>query len=197
MITEQLRLLHLIVSQQIVENVLLLIIYCVASTLNAVNPTDHAMKGNASQQQISEGTNQLDLLLSLDIALELIHATREALKRVEAFAGYPGHYGHRVRDTVEELFILMLQTLGERHVTKGFAQWVFHLLCLLPRSQEYHRATERMTAYKPADHQETTSVAPLVQFFELVHIGDMIQSMVQVFFDKELVGFRGFCSGID
>ncbi|KAF5347131.1 hypothetical protein D9756_010961 [Leucocoprinus leucothites] len=114
-------------------------------------------------------TNQLELLLSLDVALELIHADREALKRVEAFAGYPGHYGHRVRDTIEELFILMLQTLGERHVTKGFSQ-----------------ATERMTEYKPSEHQETTSVAPLVQFFELVHIGDMIQSMVQVYFDKEL-----------
>lgn len=33
----------------------------------------------------------------------------------------------------------------------------------------------------------STSVAPLVQFFELVHIGDMIQSIVQAYFDKELV----------
>lgn len=44
-----------------------------------------------------------------------------------------------------------------------------------------------MRLYKPADHEETTSVAPLMQFFELVHIGDTIQSMVQVYFDKELV----------
>jgi hypothetical protein len=44
-----------------------------------------------------------------------------------------------------------------------------------------------MTTYKPAEHEETTSVAPLLQFFELVHIGDTIQSMVQVYFDKELV----------
>jgi recyclin-1 len=44
-----------------------------------------------------------------------------------------------------------------------------------------------MRAYKPAEHEETTSVAPLLQFFELVHIGDMMQSMVQVYFDKELV----------
>lgn len=49
------------------------------------------------------------------------------------------------------------------------------------------RATERMDSYKPAEHEETASVAPLLQFFELVHIGDTIQSMVQVFFDKELV----------
>ncbi|KDR74817.1 hypothetical protein GALMADRAFT_249710 [Galerina marginata CBS 339.88] len=114
-------------------------------------------------------TAQLDLLLSLDVALSLIHADRESLKRVETFAGYPGHYGHRVRDTIEELFVLMLGALGERHVGRGFS-----------------RATERMKAYKPAEHTEMASVAPLVQFFELVHIGDTIQSIMQVYFDKEL-----------
>ena len=49
------------------------------------------------------------------------------------------------------------------------------------------RATERMSSYKPAEHEGTRSVAPLLQFFELVHIGDTIQSMMQVFFDKEMV----------
>lgn len=44
-----------------------------------------------------------------------------------------------------------------------------------------------MRTYKPGEHEETTSVAPLMQFFELVHLGDTIQSMVQVYFDKELV----------
>jgi recyclin-1 len=44
-----------------------------------------------------------------------------------------------------------------------------------------------MATYKPAEHGETICVAPLLHFFELVHIGDTIQSMVQVFFDKELV----------
>jgi len=62
-----------------------------------------------------------------------------------------------------------LGALGARHVAWGFGI-----------------ATERMSAYKPADHEGTTSVAPLLQFFELVHIGDTIQSMVQVFFDKEI-----------
>ncbi|KAH0583281.1 hypothetical protein H2248_011156 [Termitomyces sp. 'cryptogamus'] len=113
--------------------------------------------------------NKLELLLSLDVALEVIHADREALKRVETFAGYPGHYGHRIRDTIEELFILMLSALGDEHLRKGFA-----------------KATEQMREYKPVEHEVTTSVAPLLQFFELVHIGDTIQSMVQVYFDKEL-----------
>jgi recyclin-1 len=44
-----------------------------------------------------------------------------------------------------------------------------------------------MREYKPAEHEQTTSVAPLLQFFELAHVGDTIQSMVQVYFDKEVV----------
>ena len=44
-----------------------------------------------------------------------------------------------------------------------------------------------MQAYKPSEHSEVSDVAPLVQFFELVHMGDMIQSMVQVYFEKEVV----------
>ncbi|KAJ3874198.1 exocyst complex component Sec10-like protein [Lentinula edodes] len=113
--------------------------------------------------------DQMDTLLSLDVALELIHTSRESLKRLETFAAYPDRIGDRVRDTIEEVFILMLQALGDSHVKRGFS-----------------RATARMTSYKPAEHEETTSVAPLLQFFELVHIGDTIQSMVQVYFDKEM-----------
>ena len=64
--------------------------------------------------------DNLDLLLSLDTALELIHADRESLKRAETFSGYPGSYGHRVRDTIEEIFVLLLQALGERHIKPGF-----------------------------------------------------------------------------
>ncbi|KAG2339127.1 hypothetical protein BDR05DRAFT_984500 [Suillus weaverae] len=114
----------------------------------------------------------LDLLLSLDVALQLIHADRDALKRLETFASYPGHYGIRVRETIEEAFCEMLGVLCNRHLEKGFGI-----------------ATERMNSYKPAEHDETASVAPLLQFFELVHIGDTIQSMVQVFFDKELAPY--------
>ncbi|KAH7909176.1 exocyst complex component Sec10-like protein [Hygrophoropsis aurantiaca] len=120
----------------------------------------------------SNQTQTLDLLLSLDVALSLIHADRESLKRLETFASYPGHYGRLVRDTIEEVFCLMLGAVGERHVKAGF-----------------DTATDRMAAYKPSEHESTASVAPLVQFFELVHVGDMIQSIVQVYFDKELAQY--------
>ncbi|KAI5995727.1 exocyst complex component Sec10-domain-containing protein [Pisolithus marmoratus] len=114
----------------------------------------------------------LDLLLSLDVSLELIHASRDALKRLETFSTYPRPIGTRVRETLEDVFCEMLSTLSTRHVARGFGI-----------------ATDRMMTYKPAEHEDTTSVAPLLQFFELVHMGDTIQSMVQVFFDKEMAPY--------
>ncbi|KIK80994.1 hypothetical protein PAXRUDRAFT_833174 [Paxillus rubicundulus Ve08.2h10] len=114
-------------------------------------------------------TQALDLLLSLDVSLHLIHTARDAIKRLETFVSYPGTTGTRVRETLEEVFCEMLGVIGSRHIAWGFGI-----------------ATERMTSYKPDEHEETTNVAPLLQFFELVHIGDTIQSMVHVFFDKEM-----------
>ncbi|KAG8882223.1 F-box protein: endocytic membrane traffic, recycling ReCYcling 1 [Tulasnella sp. 331] len=136
-----------------------------------------ALSRTGSSTTLSQGSpkggagsfDRLQLLLSLDTALEIIHADRESLKRAETFQHYPGSYGHRVRETIEELFILMLQALSAKHIQPGFT-----------------KAMEQMQTYKPAEHEETESVAPLMQFFELVHIGDTMQSMVQVFFDKEL-----------
>jgi recyclin-1 len=64
--------------------------------------------------------DSLQLLISLDIALELIHADRDSLKRAETFAGYPGKYGHKVREALEEIFILMLKAASDRHIAPGF-----------------------------------------------------------------------------
>ncbi|KAG1888140.1 exocyst complex component Sec10-like protein [Suillus subluteus] len=138
---------------------------------SSTSQTNGASSASAIKSTLAP-TGNLDLLLSLDVALQLIHADRDALKRLETFASYPGHYGIRVRETIEEAFCEMLGVLCNRHLEKGFGI-----------------ATERMNSYKPSEHEETASVAPLLQFFELVHIGDTIQSMVQVFFDKELAPY--------
>ncbi|KAH7337838.1 exocyst complex component Sec10-domain-containing protein [Rhizoctonia solani] len=139
------------------------------STVTSMTNRSSIMSGSSGPAM---SFDDLDLLLSLDIALELVHADREALKRCETFKDYPAPFGHRVRETIEELFILMLQAMGERHIEPGFA-----------------KASEQMRTYQPNEHAETTSVAPLLQFFELAHIGDTIQSIIQVYFDKELAPF--------
>jgi recyclin-1 len=63
---------------------------------------------------------QMQLLLSLDIILELIHADRESLKRIETFKDYTGKYGRKVKDAIEEVFVLLLRAVGDRHIAPGF-----------------------------------------------------------------------------
>lgn len=117
--------------------------------------------------------DRLQLLLSLDVALQLIQADRDCLKRVQTFAHYPGAYGQKVREALEEVFIVLLQTLGEKHVGPAFA-----------------RATREMGEWRPEEgtgREGEGEVAPLVQFFELVHVGDTIGQMVHVYWEKEMV----------
>ncbi|GAA5994915.1 hypothetical protein JCM11641_005976, partial [Rhodosporidiobolus odoratus] len=113
--------------------------------------------------------DRMQLFLSLDTALQLIQADRDSLKRIQTFIRYPGVYGRKVRDAIEEVFIVLLQVLGEKHVGPAF-----------------EKAKWQMESYRPEEHEEEQQVAPLVQFFELVHIGDTIQQMVDVYFEKEM-----------
>ena len=87
---------------------------------NSTAPTSLQSTRVSTPNPNAAGLDNLDLLLSLDTALELIHADRDSLKRAETFSGYPGSYGHRVRDTIEEIFVLLLISLGERHIKPGF-----------------------------------------------------------------------------
>jgi recyclin-1 len=135
----------------------------------------------------------LDHLLSLDTALSLIHASRESLKRAETFAAYPAPMGHRVRDTLAELFVLLLVALEGRHVGPGFEA--------AKRAMEGYRPSTDLATAGFADGSGNGGeakvdepaggmggeVAPLVGFFELVHVGDTIASMVDVYYDKEIV----------
>lgn len=70
--------------------------------------------------------DRLQLLVSLDTALELIQADRDSLKRCETFAKYPAKCGQRVREAIEEIFVLLLKSAGDRHIAPGFRLWVNH-----------------------------------------------------------------------
>ena len=62
----------------------------------------------------------LDLLLSVDASLQIIHVTHDGNKRPETFAEYPSTMSTRVRDTFDEVFCEMLRALGMKHIVWGF-----------------------------------------------------------------------------
>ena len=114
---------------------------------------------------------RMQLLLSLDTALQLIQINRDCLRRIETFSKYPGQYGHRIGRETNDIAMSVFQYLGGHHVSPGF-----------------DKAKKQIEEWRPAEHEHDpeSHVAPLVHFFELTHVGDTIQQMLQVYYDQEL-----------
>jgi len=117
-------------------------------------------------------------LFSIEIALNLVHAGKTSIERAAVFTTAQGHFGDDARKQCELIFILLLQTLGARHIKAGFDQAVLHLSNYNPRSngETVPQGQLRMT--------------PLVTFLELVNVGDLIQQMLDVFYEQELIATR-------
>ena len=114
-------------------------------------------------------------LFSLEVALNLVHMAKAGIERVAMFASVRGGFDTDARTQCESIFILLLKILGTRHVRTGFDQAVEHL-------SKYNR--------RGASDQGQPGVAPLVVFLELVNVGDLIQQMLDVFYEQELVATR-------
>ena len=114
-------------------------------------------------------------LFSLEVALNLVHMAKASIERAAVFASLNGKFEMGARSQCESIFILLLKTLGTRHVRAGFDQAVDHLSRYNPRA---------------ASDQSQPGVAPLVMFLELVNVGDLIQQMLDVFYEQELVATR-------
>lgn len=127
---------------------------------------------------------RMQLLLSLDTALQMIHLNRDCLKRIGTFSAFPGEIGSRVQEEIEDVAVAFLQCLGERHINPGFQKATSQIISWAPAEQS-RKADARSGTATTAD-EGLEHVEPLVHFFELVHVGDTIAQMVQVYFDQEL-----------
>jgi recyclin-1 len=115
-------------------------------------------------------------LFSLEVALNLVHMAKASIERAAVFAKVKGKVGADARTQCETIFILLVNTLGTRHVKAGFDQAVEHLSKYNPRAAN--------------DRETQPGVAPLVTFLELVNVGDLIQQMLDVFYEQELVATK-------
>ena len=144
-----------------------------STPLNEPPTTELAAKAAIMNSRL-EGIRSL---FSIEIALHLVHAAKASIERAAAFVSMQNHFGEDARKQCELIFVLLLQILGTRHVKAGFDQAVDHLSNYNPRSTESGAGQDR-------------SVTPLVTFLELVNVGDLIQQMLDVFYEQELIATK-------
>lgn len=61
------------------------------------------------------------------------------------------------------------------------------LIHLLSRTYRAALHLAKYTPHEDGEARDRTDVAPLAEFFELVHIADLIQQMVEVYWKEEMV----------
>ncbi|KAF3926397.1 Recyclin-1 [Arthrobotrys entomopaga] len=157
-----------------------------------MGPTPPASDGRTTPQPQVAPTNELAAkaailntrmegirtLFSIELALDLVHKAKAALERAACFVRFGGRIGEEAKDQCEQIFISLIQILGQRHVKSGFDKAVAHLSQYNPRE------------LSTAEEHDQVIVKPLVQFMELVNVGDLIQQMLDVFYEQELIAHK-------
>ncbi|KAH8548822.1 exocyst complex component Sec10-domain-containing protein [Umbelopsis sp. PMI_123] len=130
-----------------------------------------------SDNELNNAMHELDALqhlLSLELCLQLIHVNKDAQHRVQRFVKvrFPGRLRADIQKCAEHVFTDLLKIMGPQHIKPGFQRAATHLASYTPQED--------------GESHDRTDVAPLAEFFELVHIADLIQQMVEVYWKEEM-----------
>lgn len=76
------------------------------------------------------------------------------------------------RPAVQKVFVALLKVVGERHLKPAFAI-----------------AIDRLSKSTPIDFGDGNKLINMdsLQFFDLIQMGDMVQQMIQVYYQDDIV----------
>ncbi|KAH6570887.1 hypothetical protein BASA60_007494 [Batrachochytrium salamandrivorans] len=111
--------------------------------------------------------SSINSYVSLELALHLMHANKEALGRVLVVTASTDMA--KIRPNVQRVFIGLLKAVGEKHIKLAFTKAIDHMSKSVP--MDVHAQMVNMDS---------------LQFFELVHVADLIQQMVDVYYNEDV-----------
>ncbi|KAK4500338.1 hypothetical protein PRZ48_008527 [Zasmidium cellare] len=152
-----------------------------SSTPSQDPPTTELAAKTAIMNSRLEGIKSL---FSIEVALNLTHIAKASIERTAMMVQMGGRDGEEAKKQCERIFVTLLDILGNRHIKAGFDKAVNHLGDYNPREV---RKFKSESTTDPSTH---IGVEPLVTFLELVNVGDLIQQMIDVFYNQELVNTK-------
>ncbi|KAI8822966.1 exocyst complex component Sec10-domain-containing protein [Fimicolochytrium jonesii] len=138
------------------------------SLLENAEPVTHLPVEQEDNVTYHLDDNSINSLVSLELCLHLMHTNKEALGRVLVITSATD--ATKIRRNVERVFCALLDVVGPNHIKPAF-----------------DAALARLSDAKLADASEEKAVNPeSLQFFELVHIADLIQQMIEVYYQEDV-----------
>lgn len=129
---------------------------------------------------ISNNLQNIKSLISLDLCYKILQETSEKTDQIYKF--------HTIESLLpliklrcQEIFKILITQLNKNHVRPAFEKAILLLQKYNPN--EIEQIEIKFNSLSPAN----TQVEPLVQFTELINIGDIILQMISIFYKNELI----------
>ncbi|KAJ3121727.1 F-box protein: endocytic membrane traffic, recycling ReCYcling 1 [Physocladia obscura] len=130
------------------------------------SPVISTPKDSAVTYHLDDGS--LGSLVSLELCLNLMHMSKESLGRILVITNTLEN--SQLKANAGKVFVRLLQGIGEGHMNPAF-----------------YMAISRLEKSKPVnDWSEKTVNIDSLQFFELVHIADLVHQMLDVYFAEDV-----------
>lgn len=146
--------------------------------------TNSERQKNAEQLQLAYNLNLLNnnlqnikSLVSLDLCYNIVQQAQTLTDQMYTFHQIEKIVG-TMRSRCQEIFKILINELGWNHIKPGFEKAT--VLLQKYDSNEIQRVELKLEGVE-------TQVEPLVQFTELINIGDIILQMISIFYRNELI----------
>ncbi|CAH6718819.1 recyclin-1 [[Candida] jaroonii] len=128
----------------------------------------------AKEKILTENMKSINKTFSLKLSMEILNEGKLSLARILHFEQFSiASLRNSVLTSVQEIFISLLESIGNEHLRPGFDKALLYL-----------------RTYKPNEDHESAAVEPikpLVLFSDLVNIADLIIQMVEIFYKEEII----------
>ncbi|AJR73268.1 Rcy1p [Saccharomyces cerevisiae YJM1400] len=129
---------------------------------------------------ISNNLQNIKSLISLDLCYKILQETSEKTDQIYKFRTIESLLP-LIKLRCQEIFKILITQLNKNHVKPAFEKAILLLQKYNPN--EIEQIEIKFNSLSPAN----TQVEPLVQFTELINIGDIILQMISIFYKNELI----------
>nr|CCA89260.1 F-box protein involved in recycling plasma membrane proteins internalized by endocytosis [Kluyveromyces marxianus]CCA89272.1 F-box protein involved in recycling plasma membrane proteins internalized by endocytosis [Kluyveromyces marxianus] len=131
-------------------------------------------------QKMNNKLQNITSLVSLDLCYKIIQACREHMEKIYLFKDVEV-FETVVKLKCQEMYKILMFLLSEKHIKLGF-ETALQLL------KDYDANETKLASLSPnGTFDDDNKVEPLVQFTELINIGDIILQMLSIFYNNELI----------
>lgn len=143
--------------------------------INQKTETQEETAENYSEVQakakiLSENIKSLNKIFSPELALAILNEAKLSLSHLMKFTGYTvAELRNDIYLSMQDVFMKVLDAIGGDHLKPGFT-----------------KALEYIKNYNPKD-MTNFNVDPLVLFFDLINVADLIIQMIDIFYKEEMI----------